>query len=76
MRHEYRQATRAVGAGTKHRLVFVDRLLAILVDLRYKAPHDVLACRSAVDRSLFTRTVGAVRPCSPSGGTIGLDVHL
>jgi hypothetical protein len=33
-----------VGARTKHRLVFVDRLLAILVDLRYKATHNVLAC--------------------------------
>ena len=34
---------RAVGAGAKHRLVFVDRLLATLVHLRHGVTHDVLA---------------------------------
>ncbi|MFJ6251678.1 MULTISPECIES: transposase family protein [unclassified Streptomyces] len=73
--HEYHQAKlvsrprqRAVGAGAKHRLVFVDRLLATLVRLRHAATHDVLACWFEVDRSTITRAVGEVRPCSPSGG--------
>ncbi|MFH9969445.1 transposase family protein [Streptomyces mirabilis] len=39
-----RPRKRAVGAGAKHRLVFVDRLLATLVHLRHGATHDVLAC--------------------------------
>ncbi|MFF2205985.1 transposase family protein [Streptomyces sp. NPDC058145] len=33
-----------MGAGAKHRLVFVDRLLATLVHLRHGVTHDVLAC--------------------------------
>ncbi|WP_373309394.1 transposase family protein [Streptomyces olivaceoviridis] len=32
------------GAGAKHRLRFVDRLLATLVHLRHAVTHDVLAC--------------------------------
>ncbi|MFE1776387.1 transposase family protein [Streptomyces sp. NPDC059008] len=47
-RHQTRLASRlrrrAVGAGAKHRLVFVDRLLATLVHLRHGTTHDVLAC--------------------------------
>ncbi len=39
-----RTRKRAVGTGTKHRLVFVDRLLATLVHLHHGATHDVLAC--------------------------------
>ncbi|MFF1478036.1 hypothetical protein ACFVYD_10725 [Streptomyces sp. NPDC058301] len=38
-----RPRQRAVGAGAKHKLVFVDRLLATLVHLRHGATHDVLA---------------------------------
>ncbi|MER5741507.1 transposase family protein [Streptomyces sp. NPDC002262] len=34
----------AVCTGAKHRLVFVDRLLAALVHLRHIATHDVPAC--------------------------------
>ncbi|MEU6682827.1 hypothetical protein [Streptomyces sp. NPDC046832] len=47
-RHQAKLASRlrkrAVGAGAKHRLVFVDRLLATLVHLRHSTTHDVLAC--------------------------------
>ncbi|WP_371132078.1 transposase family protein, partial [Streptomyces sp. cf386] len=46
-----RSRQRAVGAGAKHRLVFVDRLLATLVSLRHGTTHDVLACWFGVDRS-------------------------
>ncbi|MFC7929221.1 helix-turn-helix domain-containing protein [Streptomyces cinereoruber] len=71
-RHQARLASRprkrAVGAGAKHRLVFVDRLLATLVHLRHAATHDVLACWFEVDRSTITRAIGEVHPCSPSGG--------
>ncbi|WP_369167275.1 hypothetical protein AB5J49_05155 [Streptomyces sp. R28] len=35
---------RAVGAGAKHKFVFVYRLLATLVSLRHGTTHDVLAC--------------------------------
>jgi hypothetical protein len=34
----------AVGAGARHRLVFVDRLLPTLAYLRYGITHDVLDC--------------------------------
>ncbi|MDU9000804.1 transposase family protein [Streptomyces mirabilis] len=57
-----RQRKRAVGAGAKHQLVFVDRLLATLVHLRHGATHDVLACWFGVDRSTITRAIGEVRP--------------
>ncbi|WP_446048040.1 helix-turn-helix domain-containing protein, partial [Streptomyces olivaceus] len=39
-----RPRKRAVGAGAKHRLAFVDRLLATLVHLRHGVTHNVLAC--------------------------------
>ncbi|MFJ1790941.1 transposase family protein [Kitasatospora griseola] len=57
-----RPRRRAVGAGAKYRLVFVDRLLATLVHLRHGVTHDVLACWFGVDRSTITRAVGEVRP--------------
>ncbi|MEU6987274.1 transposase family protein [Streptomyces sp. NPDC046324] len=68
---------RAVGAGAKHRLVFVDRLLATLVHLRHRVTHDVLACWFGVDRSTVTRAINEVRPllaergCAPSAPTCG-----
>ncbi|WP_405706568.1 helix-turn-helix domain-containing protein [Streptomyces sp. NBC_00069] len=46
-----RPRKRAVGAGAKQRLVFIDWLLATLVHLRHGATHDVLACWFGVDRS-------------------------
>lgn len=57
-----RSRRRAVGAGARHKLVFVDRLLATLVHLRHGATHDVLACWFGVDRSTITRAIGEVRP--------------
>ena len=56
-----RPRKRAVGAGARHRLVFVDRLLATLVQLRHGVTHDVLACWSGLSRSPITRAIG-VRP--------------
>ncbi|CAN3977539.1 Mobile element protein [Kitasatospora purpeofusca] len=82
--HERQQAKlasrprqRRVGAGAKHRLVFVDRLLATLVHLRHGVTHDMLACWFGVDRSTITRAVGEVRPLlAERGCTIGPGVRL
>src|SRR3712207_268755 len=69
-----RPRKRAVGAGARHRLVFVDRLLATLVHLRHGVTHDVLACWFGVSRSTITRAVAEVRPllaergCTVEGG--------
>ena len=57
-----RPRRRAVGAGAKYRLVFVDRLLATLVYLRHAVTHDVLAAWFGVDRSTITRAVNEIRP--------------
>ncbi|MCQ4044754.1 transposase family protein [Streptantibioticus rubrisoli] len=51
-----------MGASAKHRLVFVDRLLATLVHLRHGVTHDVLACWFGVDRSTITPAIAEVRP--------------
>ncbi|MEU4659334.1 transposase family protein [Streptomyces sp. NPDC023723] len=80
-RHQARLAARprkrAVGAGAKHRLVFVDRLLATLVHLRHGVTHDVLACWFGVDRSTITRAVSEVRPLlAERGCTVSPDVRL
>jgi len=73
--HERHQATlasrprkRAVGASAKHRLVFVDRLLATLVHLRHATTHDVPACWFAVDRSTITRAIQEVLPLPAERG--------
>ncbi|XQE84784.1 transposase family protein [Streptomyces microflavus] len=72
-----RPRKRAVGAGAKHRLVFVDRLLATLVHLRHGVTHDVLACWFGVDRSTVTRAFGEMRPLlAERGCTISSDVRL
>ncbi|MFJ9688100.1 transposase family protein [Streptomyces bacillaris] len=60
-----RPRRRAVGAGAKHKLVFVDRLLATLVHLRHGATHDVLACWFSVDRSAYA--LRRSRPWSCAG---------
>lgn len=80
-RHQARLASRprkrAVGAGAKHRLVFVDRLLATLVHLRHGVTHDVLACWFEVDRSTITRAIGEVRPLlAERGCTVNPGVRL
>ncbi|WP_217135105.1 transposase family protein [Streptomyces sp. AC558_RSS880] len=82
--HERHQAVltsrprrRAVGAGAKHKLVFVDRLLATLVHLRHGATHDVLACWFGVDRSTITRAIGEVRPLlAERGCTVAPGLRL
>ncbi|MFC8495078.1 transposase family protein [Streptomyces sp. NPDC057235] len=82
--HERQQAKlasrprkRAVGAGAKRRLMFIDRLLAALVHLRHGATHDVLACWFGVDRSTITRAIGEVRPLlAERGCTVSVDVRL
>ncbi|MEU8470154.1 transposase family protein [Streptomyces sp. NPDC029006] len=72
-----RPRRRAVGAGAKHQLVFVDRLLATLVHLRHAVTHDVLACWFGVDRSTITRAIGEVRPLlAERGCTISRGVRL
>ncbi|MFD9115177.1 transposase family protein [Streptomyces bottropensis] len=72
-----RQRKRAIGAGAKHRLVFVDRLLATLVHLRHGTTHDVLACWCRVDRATITRAINEVRPrLAERGCTISPDVRL
>lgn len=53
---------RDIGAGGKYRLVFVDRLLAMLVHLRHGTTHDVLACWFGVNRSTITRAIIEIRP--------------
>ncbi|MFI8943521.1 transposase family protein [Streptomyces syringium] len=58
---------RAVGAGARDKLVFVDRLLATLVHLRHGTTHDVLACWSGVDRSTITGPSAKCGLCRPSG---------
>ncbi|WP_308190168.1 transposase family protein, partial [Streptomyces aculeolatus] len=80
-RHQARLASRprkrAPGAGAKHRLVFIDRLLATLVHLRHGVTHDVLACWFGVDRSTITRAVNEVRPLlAERGCTVSPDVRL
>ncbi|MET9193898.1 transposase family protein [Streptomyces olivaceus] len=84
MWHERHQAVltsrprrRAVGAGAKYKLVFVDRLLATLVHLRHGATHDVLACWFGVDRSTITRAIGEVRPLlAIRGCTVAPGIRL
>lgn len=72
-----RQRKREVGAGAKHRLVFVDRLLATLVHLRRGTAHDVPACWFGVDRSAIIRAIGGVRPLlAERGCTVSPDVRL
>jgi hypothetical protein len=69
-----RPRRRAIGAGARYRLVFLDRLLATLVHLRHGVTHDVLACWFGVSRSTITRAIGEVRPllaergCTVEGG--------
>jgi len=73
-----RPRQRAVGAGARHRLVFVDRLLTTLVHLRHGVTHDVLACWFGVSRSTITRAIGEVRPLlAERGCTVedGIRLH-
>lgn len=53
---------RAAGAGARHRLVFVDRLVVTLIHLRHDLPHSVLGLLFGVDRSTITRAIVEIRP--------------
>ncbi|WP_327350340.1 transposase family protein [Streptomyces sp. NBC_01304] len=72
-----RPRRRAMGAGARYKLVFVDRLLATLVHLRHGVTHDVLACWFGVDRSTITRAIGGVRPLlAQRGCAVGPGMRL
>ncbi|MFJ2900544.1 transposase family protein [Streptomyces sp. NPDC087218] len=62
-RHEARGGAgkREAGAGARHRLVFIDRLVVTLIHLRHDLPHSVLALLFGVDRSTITRATGEIR---------------
>jgi hypothetical protein len=81
-RHQARLASRprkrVVSADAKHRVVFVDRLLATLVHHRHGVTHDVLAYWFGMDRSTVTRAIGEVlRPLlAERGCAISPDVRL
>jgi hypothetical protein len=69
-RHEARGGARnrAAGAGARHQLVSVARLVATLIHLRHDLPHSVLGLLFGVDRSTDTRAIG-----SPIALACGLD---
>ncbi len=72
-----RPRRRAVGAGAKHKFVFVDRLLATLVSLRHGTTHDLLACWFGVGRSTIARAIGEVRPLlAQRGCTVAPGIRL
>ncbi|MFH9297759.1 transposase family protein [Streptomyces sp. NPDC017520] len=52
---------RGAGAGVRHRLVFVDRVVATLIHLRHDLPHAALGLLFGVDRSTITRAIGEIR---------------
>ncbi|WP_202126128.1 transposase family protein [Actinomadura physcomitrii] len=63
-----RPRRRAVGAGAKYKLVFVDRLLATLIHLRHGVTHDVPGCWFGMSRSTITRAIADVRPLPADRG--------
>jgi hypothetical protein len=52
---------REAEAGVRHRLVFVDRLVATLIHLRHDLPHAASGLLFGVDRSTITRAIGEIR---------------
>lgn len=52
---------RAVGAGPDHTLVFVDRVVATLVVLRFQLPHQAVGLVFGVSRSTVDRAVTEIR---------------
>src|SRR5206468_7373274 len=63
-----RDRLRAQGAGPGRELVFVDRVIATLVILRFQLPHAALAVFYGVDRSTITRAVHEIRPLLAARG--------
>ena len=75
-----RDRLRAAGAGPDHGLAFTDRVIAILVILRFQFPHAALAVFYGVHRSTITRTVHELRPLLAARGfavpgQYGLRLH-
>ncbi|MFF8036272.1 transposase family protein [Streptomyces sp. NPDC016626] len=64
---------RAEGAGARHQLVFVDRLVATLIHLRHDLPHAVLGLLFGVNRSTITRAIAEMRPLLAERGCAVLD---
>jgi hypothetical protein len=63
-----RDRLRAEGAGPARELVFIDRVIATLVILRFQLPHAAVALFYKVDRSTITRAVHEVRPLPAQRG--------
>jgi hypothetical protein len=59
---------RAAGAGPKHRLVFIDRVLVTLVKLRHNLPDAALAELYGVDRSTVSGAIRQIRPLLAARG--------
>jgi hypothetical protein len=59
---------RAAGAGPNHDLVFLDRVILTLVQLRFQLPHAALAELYQVDRSTVTRAIHQIRPLLAARG--------
>lgn len=57
-----RPRRRAVGAGARYQLVFADRLLVTLVQLRRGTTQDVLARWFGLHRSTISRAINEVPP--------------
>ncbi|MBB4986930.1 hypothetical protein GGE06_007902 [Streptomyces sp. SFB5A] len=74
-RHEVRGGARkrAAGAGARHQLAFIDRLVATLIHLRHDLPHSVLALLFGVDRSTVPRAIGEIRGLLAERGCAGPD---
>ncbi|MEU8530831.1 transposase family protein [Streptomyces sp. NPDC048629] len=64
---------REAGAGPKHRLMFVDRVLVTLAHLRHDLPHLALAVLLGVDRSTMTAAIRQVRPLLAARGFAAPD---
>jgi hypothetical protein len=59
---------RAVGAGPKHQLVFIDRVLVTLVKLRHDLPDAALGRLFEVDRSTISAAIRQIRPLLAARG--------
>ncbi|MFE2214891.1 transposase family protein [Streptomyces canus] len=68
--HERRhgERLRAAGAGRRHGLVFVDRVLVALAHLRLDLTHAALAELFDVDRCTVTKAIGQIRPLLAARG--------
>ncbi|MGW1695911.1 hypothetical protein [Streptomyces sp. NPDC002399] len=59
---------RGAGAGPKHDLVFIDRLLVTPVHLRTRLPHATLAELERTAHSTVPRAIGEIRPLPAARG--------